>query len=110
MNPSCQPLRKDHRLRVAAGASFIEFHPWSARRNRYQMRCDKLVWKKPEMGKARLHTPEQVENVLRQIEVAGTNGKTHLIASREVGITRQLVTTSRPGGGLPLLLSRMRYS
>ncbi len=29
------------------------------------------------MGKARRHTPEQIVNILRQIEVAVANGKTH---------------------------------
>ena len=29
------------------------------------------------MAKARKHTPEQIVNILRQIEVAVANGKTH---------------------------------
>ena len=41
------------------------------------------------MGKARKHTPEQIVNILRQIEVAVANGKTHPIASREAEITEQ---------------------
>ena len=41
------------------------------------------------MGKARKHTPEQIVNILRQVEVAVANGKTHPIASREAGITEQ---------------------
>ncbi len=41
------------------------------------------------MGKARKHRPEQIVNILRQIEVAVANGKTHPIASREAGITEQ---------------------
>jgi len=41
------------------------------------------------MGKAKKHTPEQIENVLRQIEVAVANGKTTPAASRESGITEQ---------------------
>lgn len=41
------------------------------------------------MGKARKHTPEQIVNILRQIEVAVANGKTHPVASREAGITEQ---------------------
>ena len=41
------------------------------------------------MSKARKHTPEQIVNILRQIEVAVANGKTHTIASREAGITEQ---------------------
>ena len=41
------------------------------------------------MGKARKHTPGQIVNILRQIEVAEANGKTHPIASREAGIAEQ---------------------
>ncbi len=41
------------------------------------------------MGKVRNHTPEQIVNILRQIEVAEANGKTHPIASREAGIAEQ---------------------
>lgn len=41
------------------------------------------------MGKARKHTPEQIVNILRQIEVAVSNGKTAPVASREAGITEQ---------------------
>src|SRR6185503_18438728 len=41
------------------------------------------------MGKARKHTPEQIVNILRQIEVATSNGKTTPAASREAGITEQ---------------------
>ena len=41
------------------------------------------------MGKAKKHTPEQIVNMLRQIEVGIANGKTHPIACREVGITEQ---------------------
>jgi len=41
------------------------------------------------MDKARKHTPEQIVNVLRQVEVAIANGKTTLAASRESGITEQ---------------------
>ena len=41
------------------------------------------------MGKARKHTPEQIVNILRQIEVGIANGKTHPIASREAGISEQ---------------------
>jgi transposase-like protein len=41
------------------------------------------------MGKARKHTPEQIVNVLRQIEVAIANGKTTPAASREAGVTEQ---------------------
>lgn len=41
------------------------------------------------MGEERKHTPEQIVNILRQIEVAVVNGKTHPIASREAGIAEQ---------------------
>ena len=41
------------------------------------------------MGKARKHTPEQIVNILRQIEVAVANGKTDPVTSREAGITEQ---------------------
>ena len=41
------------------------------------------------MGKARKHTPEQIVNILRQIEVAVANGKVHPVASRDAGITEQ---------------------
>ena len=41
------------------------------------------------MAKARKHTPEQIVNILRQIEVAVANGKTHPVASREAGVTEQ---------------------
>jgi putative transposase len=41
------------------------------------------------MVKAKKHTPEQIVNIPRQIEVAVANGKTHPIASREAGITEQ---------------------
>jgi len=41
------------------------------------------------MAKAGKHTPEQIVNILRQIEVAVPNGKTDPAASREAGITEQ---------------------
>ncbi len=41
------------------------------------------------MGRAEKHSPEQIVNLLRQIEVGIANGKTHPIACREVGITEQ---------------------
>ncbi len=34
------------------------------------------------MAKARKHTPEQIVNILGQIEVSVANGKTHSLASR----------------------------
>jgi len=41
------------------------------------------------MGKAKKHTPEQIVNILRQIEVANANGKTQPVPCREAGITEQ---------------------
>jgi len=41
------------------------------------------------MGRAKKYSPEQIVNLLRQIEVGIANGKTHLVACREVGITEQ---------------------
>ena len=41
------------------------------------------------MAKGRKHTPKQILNILRQIEVALANGKAHPEASREAGITEQ---------------------
>ena len=41
------------------------------------------------MGKAKKHSPEQIVNILRQIEVGIANGKTHPVACREAGITEQ---------------------
>lgn len=35
------------------------------------------------MGKARKHAPERLMNILRQIEAAVVNGKTHPMANRE---------------------------
>ena len=41
------------------------------------------------MAKGKKHTPEQIVSILRQIEVASANGKTHPVACRESGITEQ---------------------
>jgi putative transposase len=41
------------------------------------------------MARRRKHTPEQVVNLLRQIEVAVANGKTTSLACKEVEITEQ---------------------
>ena len=41
------------------------------------------------MAQRKKYTPEQIVNMLRQIEVGIANGKTHSIACREVGITEQ---------------------
>ena len=55
------------------------------------------------MGKAKKHTPEQIVNVLRQIEVAVANGKTMPAACREAGITDQTYYRWRKEfGGLKL--------
>lgn len=48
------------------------------------------------MGKARKHTPEQIVNILRQTEVATSNGKTTPAASREAGITEQSRRIQKP--------------
>ena len=55
------------------------------------------------MGKAKKHSPEQIVNILRQIEVASANGKTHPLACREAGITEQTFYRWRKEyGGLKL--------
>ena len=41
------------------------------------------------MGKVKKYSPEQIVNLLRQIEVAIANGKTTSLACREAGITDQ---------------------
>ena len=41
------------------------------------------------MARGRKHTPEQVVNLLRQIEVAVANGKTTAVACKEGEITEQ---------------------
>ena len=41
------------------------------------------------MARGKRHTPEQIVNVLRQIEVAIANGKTTPAACKEAGITEQ---------------------
>jgi len=41
------------------------------------------------MGRAKKYSPEQIVNLLRQIEVGIANGKTHPVSCREVGITEQ---------------------
>ena len=41
------------------------------------------------MGKAKKYSPEQIVNLLRQIEVSVANGKTTPLACREAGITDQ---------------------
>jgi putative transposase len=41
------------------------------------------------MGRGKKYQPEQVVNLLRQIEVAVANGKTTAQASKEAGIVEQ---------------------
>ena len=41
------------------------------------------------MAKGNKHSSEQIVSILRQIEVASANGKTHPVACRESGITEQ---------------------
>ena len=41
------------------------------------------------MARVKKHTPEQVVNLLRQIEVSVANGKTTALACKEAGITEQ---------------------
>lgn len=48
-----------------------------------------MIWNEQGMDKATKHTPEQIVNILRKNEVAVANGKTHPLASPEVGITEQ---------------------
>ena len=41
------------------------------------------------MGRGKKYQPEQVVNLLRQIEVAVANGKTTPLACKEAGVTEQ---------------------
>jgi len=41
------------------------------------------------MGRGKKFTPEQIVNVLRQIEVAMANGKATPLACKEAGVTEQ---------------------
>jgi len=41
------------------------------------------------MARGKKHTPEQIVNVLRQIEVGMANGKTTPLACKEAGVTEQ---------------------
>jgi putative transposase len=45
--------------------------------------------REPQMARGKRHTPEQIVNVLRQIEVAIANGKTTPAACKEAGFTEQ---------------------
>jgi hypothetical protein len=62
---------------------------WAARQILYQQNFEKLVWEEPFMGKVWEHTPDQIVSLLRQIEVATSNGKINPAACREAGITEQ---------------------
>ncbi len=53
------------------------------------------------MGRGKKYQPEQVVNLLRQIEVAVANGKTTAQASKEAGMVEQTYFRSRKEyGGL----------
>src|ERR1700735_4630741 len=53
------------------------------------------------MGRGKKYQPEQVVNLLRQIEVAVANGKTTAQAAKEAGIVEQTYFRWRKGyGGL----------
>jgi putative transposase len=41
------------------------------------------------MGRSKKYQPEQVVNLLRQIEVAVANGKTKALACKEAGVVEQ---------------------
>jgi len=53
------------------------------------------------MARGKRHSPEQIVNVLRQIEVANANGKTQPVACREAGITEQTFYRWRKEYGVP---------
>jgi putative transposase len=61
---------------------------WSARLEMCQWRRETLD-KGEHMGRGKKYQPEQVVNLLRQIEVAVANGKTTAQASKEAGIVEQ---------------------
>jgi len=52
------------------------------------------------MARRKKHTPEQVVNLLRQIEVAVANGKTTSVACKEAEITDQTYDRRKEYGGL----------
>jgi len=56
------------------------------------------------MAKARKHAPEQIVNILRQMEVAISNGKTAPAASREAGHHRANLLPLAQGVRRPLAL------
>lgn len=59
------------------------------------------------MARGKRHTPEQIVNVLRQIEVAVANGKTTPLSCREAGITDQTyyLYSARIPSGLEVAMS-----
>src|ERR1700723_2826667 len=64
---------------------------------------EQLEQKELCMAGGKKHTPEQVVNLLRQIEVAIANGKATALACRENGITEQTYYRWRKEyGGLKL--------
>ena len=52
------------------------------------------------MTRGEKHTPEQVVNLLRQIEVAVANGKTTAVACKEAEITEPTYYRRKEYGGL----------
>src|SRR5581483_4779672 len=61
---------------------------WSARLEMCQWIRETLD-KERDMGRGKKYQPEQVVNLLRQIEVAVANGKTTAVACKEAGIVEQ---------------------
>ena len=49
------------------------------------------------MGRGKKYQPEQVVNLLRQIEVAVANGKTTAVACKEAGIVQHAGVRSTAG-------------
>jgi hypothetical protein len=54
-----------------------------------QILCERLLSKELVMSRRKKHTPQQVVNLLRQIEVAVANGKTTVLSCKEAEITEQ---------------------
>ena len=52
------------------------------------------------MGRGKKYQPEQVVNLLRQIEVAIANGKTTALACKEAGIVQTYFRWRKEYGGL----------
>jgi hypothetical protein len=49
------------------------------------------------MGRGKKYQPEQVVNLLRQIEVAVANGKATALACKDAGITEQSTASTTTG-------------